>query len=222
MVFRLENGALNVRLHHRADALEHQVERGQLPDWSFAYLYCNLLEDAQHRALPHRAVLAFEGVVLGQVLDRRLEQWKLVRDERVAVDEVVAILEVAVGLGSVGKPEQGFEVVHLRVVGVGQLRNAVFILRKQAFLDDLGDVGTGQLHPVSEACLNFRKVIALLLGHLPDDRVHVLLRRDNDPGPATGLGCKALGDGLEVGHQLDVVGDVLPDLVHEEVQAEVS
>ena len=59
----------------------------------------DLLEDAQHRALADRAVLALERVVLRQVLDRQLEQRILVGNERIAVNEVIAIPEVlAVGL----------------------------------------------------------------------------------------------------------------------------
>ena len=102
-----------LRLQRGADALEHQVEGGQLADLVVADLHGHLLEDAQHGALAHRAVLALEGVVLRQVLDGRLEQRELVGDERVAVDEVVAVPEVAVGLGAVGEVEQGLEVVRL-------------------------------------------------------------------------------------------------------------
>ena len=38
---------------------------------------------------------------------------------------------------------------------------------------------------------------------------------DDDPGAALAFGCQTLGDRLQVGHQLGVVGDVLPHLVDE-------
>ena len=74
----------------------------------------DLLEDAQHGALAHRAVLALKGVVLREVLDGGLEERELVGDEGIAVDEMVAVAEVAVGLGAVGKVEERLEVVVLR------------------------------------------------------------------------------------------------------------
>ena len=66
------------------------------------------LKDAQHRAFAHRAVLALKGVVLRQILNRRLEQWELVGDEGVAVDEVIPIPEVAVELSSRRRSRRAF------------------------------------------------------------------------------------------------------------------
>ena len=36
------------------------------------------------------------------------------------------------------------------------------------------------------------------------------------------FGRQAFGDGLQVGHQLDVFGNVLADLIHKEIQTEIG
>ncbi len=72
---------------------------------------------------------------------------------------------------------------------------------------------------VSEAGLDLGEVVALLLGAVADDLVHVLLRGDEHPCPSGALGVEALGDGLEVEHQVRVGADELADLVDEEVEA---
>jgi hypothetical protein len=95
------------------------------------------------------------------------------------------------------------------------------VLGQQALLDHLGHVGAGELEAVGKARLDLGEVVALLLAQVAEDRIHVLLGGDDEPGPALALGGQAFGNGLQVGHQLEVVGDVLPDLVHEEVEAEV-
>ena len=56
----------------------------------------------------------------------------------------------------------------------------------------------------------------------PTTSIHVLLGGDDDPGTASAFGGQAFGNGLQIGHQLDVFGDILPDLVNEEVQPEVG
>ena len=61
----------------------------------------------------------------------------------------------------------------------------------------------------------------MLLAHFANHVFHLFLRGDDNPGPAPTLGGEALGNGLQVGHQLGVVGNVLADLVHKEVQAEL-
>jgi len=60
----------------------------------------------------------------------------------------------------------------------------------------------------------------LLFAHLPQDGIHVFLGCDNNPGLAFTFGCQALGNGLQVGHQTDIICDVLPHLIHKEIQAE--
>ena len=63
--------------------------------------------------------------------------------------------------------------------------------------------------------------MALLLAHFANHVFHFFLGGDDNPGPPPTLGGEALGNGLQVGHQLGVVGNVLADLVHKEVQAEL-
>ena len=58
----------------------------------------------------------------------------------------------------------------------------------------------------------------LRLGHLAQHGVHVLLRRDDDPGPATADRAQLLGDRLEVEHQVGVAADELADLIDQEDQ----
>ena len=106
-------------------------------------------------------------------------------------------------------------------VQILQARPRPAIFRQQALVDDLVDIGAGQLHAVVEAGLDLGEVVALLLSISPRTVLHVFLRRDDDPGPTAALGGQAFGDGLQVGHQLDVVGDVLADLIDEEVQSEI-
>ena len=221
MLLGLDDGALNLRLERGADTLEHPIEGRELANRPLGNLDRDLLEDAEHGALADRAVLALEGVVLREVLDGGLEQRELVGDKGVAVDEVVAVLEVAVARSAVGKIEQRFEVVCLLLVDHRELLDAGVVLQQQALLDHFGDIGAGELHAVGEARLDLGEVVALLLVQLADDAVHLFLRGDHDPGAAPALGRQALGDGLQVGHQLDVVGDVLTDLVDEEVEPEV-
>ncbi|MNV39376.1 hypothetical protein D3C71_1309530 [compost metagenome] len=160
--------------------------------------------------------------MLRQILNGRLEQRELVRNERIAVNEVIPILIIPVGLRAVGKVEQGLEVVGLRVVSVRQKADAFFGFHEQTLLNNLRHVGAGQLHAIGEPGLDFREVVALLFAHLADNRPHVLLGGHDDPCAAAAFGCHALGDGLEVGHQLDVFSDVLTDLIDKEVQAEIG
>ena len=86
----------------------------------------HLLENPQHGAFTDGTVFTLEGVVLRQILDRRLKQRELVGDEGVAVDEVVPVPEVPVGGRSIREVKQGFEVVCLRVIDVRQLIDAFF------------------------------------------------------------------------------------------------
>ena len=81
-----------------------------MADLDVADVLGDLLDDAEHRALADRAVAALEDVVVGDALDRGLEQRELVADERVGPDEVGLVGVVAVGLGAVDEVEQRLEV----------------------------------------------------------------------------------------------------------------
>ena len=222
MVFCLDNGSLDIGFQRGANAFKHQVEGRQLTDFMIPDLDRHLLEHTQHGAFAHRAVLALKGAMLRQILNGRLEQRELVRNKRIAVNEVLPILIVPVGLRAVGKVEQGLKIVGLRVINVRQQTNAFFGFHEQTLLDNLRHVGAGQLHAIGEPGLDFREVVALLFAHLADNRPHVLLGGHDDPCAASAFGCHALGDGLEVGHQLDVFSDVLTDLINKEVQTEIG
>jgi hypothetical protein len=63
-------------------------------------------------------VFALKGVVDGQVLDSGLKQGELIGDKRVRVDEMITILKVPVGLGTVGKIKQGLKIIGLFVVDI--------------------------------------------------------------------------------------------------------
>ncbi len=152
--------ALETGLECRADALEHQVEGGQLADFVVFDCARDLLENRQHGALADRAVLALEGAVRGQILDDRLEQVELVRNERVAVDEMLAVLEVAIGGGPVGETQQRLHVAGMLLVELFQCRDGRFLFLEQTSLDDLRDIGAGELQPVLEAVLDFGEIIA--------------------------------------------------------------
>ena len=136
------------------------------------------------------------------------------------MDEVIPVRKIAVGLGTVRKVKKGFKVVHFGMIDVGQQPDPVVIFHEQAFLNHFGDIGAGKLHSVDKTGLNFGKIVALLAAHFANDQVHVFLGGHNDPGAATAFGGKAFGDGLQIGHQLHVFGDVLPNFVNEEVQPE--
>ena len=58
--------------------------------------------------------------------------------------------------------------------------------------------------------------------HIADDRAHVLLRRHDDPGPTAALRVEAFRNRLKIRHELDVVGDVLADLIDEEIEPELG
>ena len=181
----------------------------------------HLLENAEHRTFTHRSVPALEGIVARQVLYRRLEQRELVRDEGITANEMIPILKVLKRLGIVGEIEQGLEVVGLCSIHAGEQIGARVVFHEQARLDHLRHIGAGQLHAVGEAGLDFREVIGLPFVHLTDDHAHVFLGGHDDPCPPPALGGETFGDGLEIGHQLDVFGDVLANFVDKEVQAEI-
>ena len=111
MLLRLKDRALGSRLQGGANAREHLVERREVAHVFGADALGDLLNHTEHRTLAHRAVLALEHVVVGQTLDRGLEHWDLVGDERIRADEPSTVDVVAVGLRSVdaGEVDAGLE-----------------------------------------------------------------------------------------------------------------
>ena len=212
------DGALRRRLQRRTYAGEHLVEGRQRADLDVADLFRDLLDHAQHGPFPDGTVAALEHVVVRDPLDRGLEQGELVGDERVGAHEVRPVGVVAVRLGAVDEVEQGLEVRGLGVVDPLQFRLTGGVLLQQAFADDLFHVGAGELHLGGEPGLDLGEVVALLLGAVPHDLVHVLLGGDEHPRPSLALRVQGLGDRLQVEHQFGVRADELADLVDEEVQ----
>ena len=221
IVLSQDDGPLNVGFQRRPYAFKHQVKGSQLAQGSPGNLLGHFLEHTQHGALPHRAVFAFKGVVQRQVLDGGLKQGELVGNKGIAVNKMIPVPVVAVGLRPVGEVEQRFEIVFLLGINGRKLGNTRLVFKQQPLLDDLGHIGAGELHPVLEARLDFGKVIALLPAHFTHNRVHIFLGGDDDPGTAVTLGRQAFGHRLQIGHQLDVVGNVLAHFIHKEVQAKV-
>src|SRR5690606_88191 len=93
------------------------------------------------------------------------------------------------------------------------------VLLQQALADDFLDIRAGELHAGLEARLDLGEVVALLPGAVADDLVHVLLRGDHHPGAPAALGVQAVGNYLEVEHQVGVGADELANLVDVEVEA---
>ena len=216
------NRTLSGGLQRCPDAGEHVVEGGEVADLDVADVLGDLLDHAEHGSLADRAVAALEGVVVRDALDRGLEQRELVADERVGPNEVGLVGVVAVGLGPVDEVEQRLEVGMLVRVDAAQCGRARVVLLEQALADDFLDVRAGELQARLEAGLDLGEVVALLLGAVADDLLHVLLRGHEHPRAARALGVERLGDGLQVEHQLGVRADELADLVDEEIQPEVG
>jgi hypothetical protein len=152
------------------ESFEHPVEGCQSTDLVVPDVNRHLLEYTKHGSFAHRAVLTLKGVVLGEILNSGLKECKLVGDEWIAIDEVIPIIEIAIGLRAVGKVEQGLKIIGLRVMKVGEQVYAFLGLCEQSFLDDLCDIGTGELHPGGEPRLDrSKKSFALLFTHFADD-----------------------------------------------------
>ena len=95
--------------------------------------------------------------------------------------------------------------------------NVCGFLVEQSFLDHFDRVGAVEFEFDREAALDLGKIVALALVLVTDDRVEVLLGRDDDPCAAVGLHAQVFGDGLQVEHALCAVADELAHLIdHEE------
>ena len=205
-------------LQRGADTCEHGVKSGQRADRDITDVLGNLLDDTEHGTFTDGTVAALENVVVGDSLDRGLKQRELVAHERVGSHEMGLVGEIPIGFRAVGEIEQGLEIRRLLCVDGFERRSALVVLFQQAFADDLFHVRGCELDPGLEPGLNLREVIALPLGAVSDDLVHVLLRGHEHPSTPTALRVQRLGDRLKVQHQVRVGADELPDLIDEEVQ----
>ena len=203
-----------------AYSLEHQIEGGKLSHLMLSDLNRDLLEDSKHGALTDGAVLSLKAVVHRQALDGRLKQGKLVRNKRIAMNEVVTILKVFIGLRAISKIKQCLKVIRLKVINIGQQTNARIVFEQQSLLDNLSHIGAGELHAVCKTRLNFREVIALFGAHFSDDAGHFFLRRHYDPSLPLALRSQAFRNGLQIGHQLGIARNVLTYLIDKEIEPE--
>ena len=167
-------------------------------------------------------MLTLKTIVLGDALDSDLKQGKLVWNEWIGADKMISILEISVGLGAIGKVKERFEIVRLLGVDRSKLFLAGRIFEEQAFLNDFGNISTGQLHAVGKASLDLGEVVALLFAHFANDRIHVFLSGDDHPSATVAFGSQTLGNRLQVGHEFGVVGNILADLIDEKIEAEVG
>ena len=159
-----------------------------------------------------------EHVVAAHLPQHVLEQFEFIVHERIRRDEIVlAVCLVITEFRSLTSEfEHGAQV---RVLLIPQLVHHRLIFRflgQQALLNDLHHVGAVELQLDGEPALDLRKVIALLLGPITDDGIHVFLRGDHYPCTPVGLDGKILGNGLQGQHELPVLTDELANLVHEE------
>ena len=150
----------------------------------------------------------------------RLEQRELVRDKRVAVNEVILIPKVRVGQGTVRKVKQSLEIVVLHTIDVRQQPSAFCAFLQQALLNDLLHVGTGQFHAVGKSRLNLGKIVTQPFAHFAHNHLHVFLGGHDDPRATSALGGKTFGNSLKVCHELDVFGYVLTRLIDKKIQTE--
>ncbi len=211
------DGALHAGLEGRPEALEGQVEGNELPQGQGLGFDATMLEYIHQRALPDRAVPPEEGVVAGQVFVGHFEQGKLIGQGGIGLHEV-GLVAVA-GKGTAFDLDQGLDVVVLLLIQVFEGRYVLGALGEEPFHDDLIGVFAGQVELDFEAVLDAGEVIVLLAVEPAHHTVDVLLRSDDHPGAPLAFGGQGLGDGLEVEHQFGLVGDVLPDLVYQEVDA---
>ena len=107
------------------------------------------------------------------------------------------------------------------MVDIREQLDTIIILQQQALLDDLSHILRGQFHSIGKPGLNLREIVALLLAHVTHNTGHLFLCGDDHPGTSPTFRRQAFCDSLQVGHELDVIGDILADLVNEEVETEL-
>ena len=140
-----------------------------------------------------------EHVVPAHFPQHVLEQLELIVHKRIRCDEIVlAVCLVITEFRSLTSEfEHGAQV---RVLLIPQLVHHRLIFRflgQQALLNDLHHVGAVELQLDGEPALDLRKIIALLLGPIANNGIHVFLGSDHHPCTPVGLDGKILGDGLQ-------------------------
>ena len=159
------------------------------------------------------------GPGLADRLEDFLDQLELIRGERVILDEIFSVFVLAERHSAVLKRELTLEDVAPLLEDGFEIGLHVWKLRQQAGLNHFIDVAAGERKRWKEPSLNLREVLLLRLAHVPEHCVHVFLGGDDDPGPATADRPQFFRDGLQVEHQVGVVANELPDLIHQEYDA---
>ena len=211
----LVDGLLDRRIEETLDGRVEVVERDQDADFVDGDGLRRRLEGVEHGPLATGQVHT-RGPGLADRLEDFLEQLELVRGERVVLDEILAVLELAEGHAAVLEGQLVLEDVALLLEHGFEFGLHVRHLCQQAGLDHFIDVGAGERQRRVEPALNLREVLLLGLAHLAQHGVHVFLGRDDDPGPATADRPQLLGDRLQVEHQVGVGADELADFIDQE------
>ena len=175
------------------------VERHQGPDHLILAGPQRATDGGEHGPFTHGGMTSGEHVVPAHLPQHVLEQFELIVHKRIRRDEIVfAVRFVTAEFRSLTSEfEHGAQV---RVLLIPQLVHHRLIFRflgQQALLNDFHHVGAVELQLDGEPALDLRKIIALLLGPIADDSIHVFLGSDHHPCTPVGLDGKILGDGLQ-------------------------
>ena len=125
-------------------------------------------------------------------LENLLEQLELVGCEGIVPHEIIRIPELREGRADIPEGQLILKDVTLPGVLRLQVRLYFFALGKQAFLNDLIHIGAGQRQAGVEPTLNLGKIVGAGSLYLTEHRIDVLLRRDDNPGPAHAGRCRVL------------------------------
>ncbi len=132
---------------------------------------------------------------------------------------MLLIAKIPVSPRAVAKIKHGFQASGRRIVHFGQQLTAVIVFGQQPFLDNLVHILACQRRARPESGLDFGKIIALPGVHVANHLFERLLGGDDNPGAPPAFGGQALGNGLQVKHELCILVDILADLIHKKIQA---
>ena len=208
-----------------ADSLVHEIETAEGAEGAIGNAFGNILKDAEHGAFSHRGMFTSEGIVAGEGFDGRFKEVVLILGEGVGVAELLLSAGDAVSTGAVHKFEEGLEVglfltIERRKLGADR---AIAFFLEQTFLNNFGNIATGEVEPDGEAVLDFRKVRFLVhAGHVAHHFGKIFLGGNHDPCLTFALGGKTFGNGLHVDHELGIVGNVLAHFVDKEIETKAG
>ena len=198
-LFGLVDAEVRRRLDAIGDAVIQFVKRYQGSDRLMLTGPQRTADGGEHGPFAHGGMTSGEHVVAAHLPQHVLEQFEFIVHERIRCDEIVlAVCLVITEFRSLTSEfEHGAQV---RVLLIPQLVHHRLIFRflgQQALLNDLHHVGAVELQLDGEPALDLRKIIALLLGPIANNGIHVFLGSDHHPCTPVGLDGKILGDGLQ-------------------------